>query len=59
MGRGDVQTRFWWENLRKEDHLEDPGVDGSIILKCILQKWDGGSRTGSIFLRSGTGDELL
>ena len=59
MGRGDVQTRFWWENLRKEDHLEDPGVDGSIILKWILQKWDGGSRTGSILLRTGTADGLL
>jgi hypothetical protein len=21
--------------------LEDPGVDGWIILKCILEKWDG------------------
>jgi hypothetical protein len=22
--------------------LEDPDVDGRIILKCILKKWDGG-----------------
>jgi hypothetical protein len=25
-------------------HLEDPGVRGSIILKRIFDKWDGGHR---------------
>ena len=24
---------FWWGNLRKRDHLEDPGVDERIILR--------------------------
>jgi hypothetical protein len=23
------------------NHLENPGVDGKIILKCILEKWYG------------------
>jgi len=37
-----VHTGFWWGNLRKRDHLEDPGLDGRIILKWKLRKLDGG-----------------
>jgi hypothetical protein len=29
---GEVYTGFWWGNLRERDHLEDPGIVGSIIL---------------------------
>jgi hypothetical protein len=29
---------FWLVNLKRRDHLESLGVDGSIILKCILGK---------------------
>ena len=32
-GREDVRTGFQWGNLRKRDYLEDPGLDGRIILK--------------------------
>jgi hypothetical protein len=28
--------------MRERDHLEDPGVDGSIILRWIFRKWDVG-----------------
>jgi hypothetical protein len=32
LGKGEVHTGFWWGNLRGRDHLEDPGIDGKIIL---------------------------
>jgi hypothetical protein len=33
MGEREVHAGFWWGNLRKGDHLGDPGINGRIILK--------------------------
>jgi len=41
MGRCEVHTRFWWGNPRERETLEDPGVNGRIILKWTFKKWDG------------------
>jgi hypothetical protein len=56
---GDVYKGFWWGNLRERDHLEDPDLDGRIVLKRIFRKWDGGAWTGLIWLRMGTGSGHL
>ena len=45
-----VYRGFWCGNLRKGDDLEDPGVDGKIVLRWICRKWDVGhglDRAGS------------
>jgi len=51
-----VYTGFWWEHLRERDHLEDPSVDGRIVLRWIPRKLDVVAWTGWIWLRIGTGE---
>ena len=46
--------RVLWGNLRERDHLEDPGVDGNIILRWIFSKCEG-EWIGLSWLRIGAG----
>jgi hypothetical protein len=39
--RGETHKGIWWENLRDRDNLEDPDVNGRIILRWTFRKWDG------------------
>jgi hypothetical protein len=53
-----VYTGFWWGDMSEGDHMKDPGVNGTIMLKW-MKKWDGGAWTGLIWLRIVTGGGLL
>jgi hypothetical protein len=50
-GAKRVCTGFSWENLSERDHLEDPGIDGRILLNGSLR----GSMEGHKLDRSGSG----
>jgi len=43
----------------KKSHVQEVGVDGKIILICVLKKLDGETWTELIWLRIGTGGGLL
>jgi len=36
--RREMCTGFWWEKLGESDHLEDPGVEGRIILRSMFKE---------------------
>jgi hypothetical protein len=40
--RGEAYSVFWWGNLKERDNLENPGVDGRIILIWIFSWCDVG-----------------
>jgi hypothetical protein len=42
MGERRVVYRFLVGKPERKDHLEDPGVDGIIILRWIVRRWDCG-----------------
>jgi hypothetical protein len=40
-GKGGCAYKVLVEDVMERDNMEDLGVDGMIILKCIFKKWDG------------------
>jgi hypothetical protein len=53
-----MHTGFWWGNP-EEKRLENLDVGGGIVLKWILEKYDGVLWAGFIWLRIGTCAGLL
>jgi hypothetical protein len=59
MGEKRKLIDYWWESQRERDHWEGQDVGGWIILRGILERLDGVMWTGLVWLRIGTGGELL
>jgi hypothetical protein len=51
---GETSRKLFPSCFPTKTHLEDPGLDGRIILRWIFRKFDVGVWTGSSWLRIGT-----
>jgi hypothetical protein len=45
----EMHKRFWRGDLRQRKYLEDLRVDGRIILKWMLEEWNGGMDSIDLF----------
>ena len=53
-----MRAGLWWENVKETGLIEDLGVYGRIILKCLCRKWEGAC-IGLVWYRVGTSDGFL
>jgi len=56
---GEDHTGFWWGDPKERSHLQDLGLDRTIILKWIFKNWDGKSWTEIFWLMIWTGGRNL
>jgi hypothetical protein len=54
-----MHAGFWWGNLEGRNHLEGLGIDGKIILTCVLKAYEGRAWTGLIWLSAMTSGRPL
>jgi len=55
--RREMHGGSWWVNLRERDHLEDPSVDGRIILTDVLREQ--AARIGNVKLGASVNTEMM
>jgi hypothetical protein len=58
-GTVEMYRGFWRINMSERNHLEDPGMDGRIIIRWIIRKLDVRARAELMWLRIGKGDGHL
>lgn len=56
---GEVYAGFCWGNQRETVRLKDRGVDGRMMLKCILKTLDGETWNEFLWLSTETGGGRL
>jgi hypothetical protein len=56
---GNMHTGVWWKNLREREHLENVGINGTIIISNTFKNLDAEAWSGLIRLRRGTHGGLL
>jgi hypothetical protein len=59
MGWKRTHVGYWLLSRNERDHCEDQDPVRLIILRWILERWDEVVWTGLVWLKIGTGGELL